>query len=80
MSNKKLLKEIIKQILGAINEEQAILWKYEDQIPQIELDLIMENIRKLYDNFHLLNKENQKIVPSSEVNINIGFTGGTTNA
>jgi len=74
MSNKKLLKEIIKQILDAINEEQAILWKYEDQIPQIELDLIMENIRKLYDNFHLLNKGNQKTVPSSETNINIGFT------
>ena len=74
MSNKKLLKEIIKQILDAINEEQTILWKYKDQIPQIELDLIMENIRKLYDNFHLLNKGNQKTVPSSETNINIGFT------
>lgn len=78
MSNKKLLKEIIKQVLDAINEEQAILWKYEDQIPQIEVDLIMENIRKLYDNFHLLNKENQKAAPSSEVNINIGFTKKTT--
>jgi hypothetical protein len=78
MSNKKLLKEIIKQVLDAINEEQAILWKYEGQIPQIEVDLIMENIRKLYDNFHLLNKENQKAVPSSKTNINIGFTKKST--
>ena len=35
---------------------------------------IMENIRKLYDNFHLLNKENQKTLPSPKANINIGFT------
>jgi len=61
MRNKELLKEVISQILEAICEQEAVIKKYKGHIPQIELDLIMENIRKLYENFQFLNKYNQEI-------------------
>jgi len=66
MRNKELLKEVISQILEAICEQEAVIKKYKGHIPQIELDLIMENIRKLYENFQFLNKYNQEIFAEEE--------------
>lgn len=58
MRNKDLIKEVISQTLGAINEQEAVIQKYDGRIPQIEIDLILENIRRMYENFHLLDKLN----------------------
>ena len=60
MRNKDLIKEVISQTLGAINEQEAVIQKYDGKIPQIEIDLIQENIRRLYENFHLLDKLNEE--------------------
>jgi hypothetical protein len=54
----QIIKEEIVRLLEAIEEQTLIIHAYEKNIPQIELDLIMENIRKLYSRFHELNKIN----------------------
>lgn len=59
MSKKDIIRELIQQTLDAIQEENKIIWEHDDHIPQIELDLIMSNIRKLYENYLLLNRLNQ---------------------
>jgi len=54
--NKTILREEIQWLLEAIAEQFEVINAYEDKIPQIEFDIIMENIRKLYENLHLLNR------------------------
>jgi len=54
--NKTILREEIQWLLEAIAEQFEAINVYEDKIPQIEFDIIMENIRKLYENLHLLNR------------------------
>ena len=54
--NKNILRDEIKWLLEAINEQFEAINAYEDKIPQIEFDIIMENIRKLYQNLHILNR------------------------
>jgi len=71
MRNRNLLKEVISQTLGAINEQEAVIQKYEGRIPQIEIDLIQENIRRLYENFHLLDKINDGEVRNQKSEIRI---------
>lgn len=68
--NKNILREEIQWLLEAIAEQFEAIKAYEDKIPQIEFDIIMENIRKLYESLHMLNRENdplrQNIVPQTE--------------
>jgi len=54
--NKTIIREEIQWLLEAITEQFEAINAYEDKIPQIEFDIIMENIRKLYENLHLLNR------------------------
>ncbi len=56
----KLLKVQIADTLEAIVEQTQIINEYENSIPQIELDIVLENIRKLYNNYFFLNKVNYK--------------------
>ncbi len=55
--NKTILREEIRWLLEAIAEQFEAINAYEDKIPQIEFDIIMENIRKLYENLHMLNRQ-----------------------
>jgi hypothetical protein len=75
MSKKKLVLEVITETLESINEENEIIQKYTSTIPQIELDLILENIRKLYANYRLIDKYNlEESEPRPAVHpISIGF-------
>lgn len=60
--NKDILKDEMYWLLEAINEQFEAIKKYEEKIPQIEFDIIMENVRKLYENLHLLNRLNDSYV------------------
>jgi hypothetical protein len=48
----------IAHLLEAILEETETISQHSGRIPQIELDIVMENIRKLYEAYHGLNKHN----------------------
>jgi hypothetical protein len=52
--NKEILKEEIQWLIEAINEQVEAITSYDGRIPQIEFDIILENVRKFYENLHLL--------------------------
>ncbi|MCX6246075.1 MAG: hypothetical protein NTU98_15380 [Bacteroidetes bacterium] len=54
--NKSIISDEIRWLLEAITEQFEAINAYEGKIPQIEFDIIMENIRKLYDNLYRLNR------------------------
>ena len=79
MRKKELVLEVIKETLESINEENEILQSYKIPIPQIELDMILENLRKLYANYRLLDRYNLEETEAAgtlqplEKTITIGF-------
>lgn len=56
----RILKEEISRIMEALNEQMQLIEEHDKRIPQIEIDLIMENIRELYTAFKDLNKHNNR--------------------
>ncbi|MDZ7742618.1 MAG: hypothetical protein U5Q03_12920 [Bacteroidota bacterium] len=62
--NKRILKKEISNILEALHEQAEIILSHEGRIPQIEMDIAMGNIRKLYEDFYLLDKENRHEEPA----------------
>ena len=56
--NKSILKDEVKWLLEAITEQFDIINAYEGKVPQIEFDIMLENVRKLYENLHMLSRVN----------------------
>jgi len=56
---KNIIKEEIVEMLEVIVEQSEVINGYEKKIPQIEIDIILSNIRDLYSKFKLLEKENK---------------------
>ena len=69
--NKNIIKEQIVQMLNIINEEVETINKYQNKIPQIDLDIILSNIRQLYEKYYELNKINSYETPVLNENIKI---------
>ncbi|HPS46477.1 MAG TPA: hypothetical protein PKZ21_04830 [Bacteroidales bacterium] len=63
---KNNIKHDIIDLLEIIVEQAEIINHYKHEIPQIELDILMENIRELYDNYKKLDKINKPVPQSSE--------------
>ncbi|MDD3875306.1 MAG: hypothetical protein PHT69_01660 [Bacteroidales bacterium] len=59
--NKDILKKEIQLLLETIIEQNTVINDYQDIIPQIELDITQDNIRKLYEAFRALDKINKRI-------------------
>jgi len=55
-----LAKEELALILSDLNEQFEMINAHADKIPQIEMDIFMRNIQKLYEKSISLNKLNQK--------------------
>lgn len=65
MSRKVLISEIgyLTEIIG---EQYVTINGHENRIPRIELDLMMENVRRLYDCLYHLNKINDRAGQADE--------------
>jgi len=59
--DKRIIKGLIDEKLEIIQEQFAIIKEYEGKIPVIEIDLLMSNIRDIYELFVTLQQENQGI-------------------
>ncbi len=64
--NANIIKKEISVIIETVKQQSKTILNYTNKIPQIELDLIMENIRKLYEKLYELNKINYLYNISSE--------------
>jgi len=54
--NKKIIKDELQWLLEAINEQYETLKNFEEKVPRIEFDILMDNLRKFYDNMRLLQR------------------------
>jgi len=61
-----IVKDEILDILESLQEQIPVLIDYTDKIPQIELDIVMSNVRKLYENINEL-KSLDQFVEEEEV-------------
>ena len=59
MNNNNIKKEI-SGLLETISEQAETIKNHQENIPQLYLDIIKENIRKLYENIHNLDILNSK--------------------
>lgn len=59
--NKELIKNELQWLLEAINEQYDAIQRYNDKIPHIEFDILMENVRKFYENMLLLQRLNDPL-------------------
>ena len=57
---KEHIKQDIAHLLETIAEQVEIIYSHENKIPQIELDIILSNIRNLYEQLYALNKLNSR--------------------
>ena len=55
---KNSVKEEIIELLEVILEQSEIISNYNKHIPQIEIDIVLSNIRELYDKYKTLEKLN----------------------
>lgn len=53
-----VIREEIGVLLDTLAEQKEAIMKHKQRIPQIEIDIMMSNIRKLYEFFHELDKLN----------------------
>ena len=57
--SKEIIRKEIDQIMETIAEQWEIIRAYEGKIPLIEMDIFMNNIRKLYEDLYLIDKLNK---------------------
>ena len=65
----KIIKEEIDRIFEALSEQLDMIQNHSGKIPQIEIDLVMGNIRDLYESLHQLNLENNRSLQSNPIPI-----------
>jgi len=57
---KNIIKEEIIELLEVLIEQSEVISGYNGQIPQIEVDIVLSNIRELYDKYKTLEKINKQ--------------------
>lgn len=57
--NREIIRDELGWLLEAIQEQYQALREHEGAIPQIEFDLLMENVRKFYQDLSLLRRLNE---------------------
>ena len=72
MDRKIILNEIVS-LQETIAEQTETIINYNDSIPQIEIDIILSNIRSLYEKFYEINKTNKPgiIIEKNEKQIQV---------
>lgn len=54
-----IIKSEIDELFETMREQWDIIKAYEDKIPYIELDILMQNVRKFYEDIYLIEKMNK---------------------
>jgi len=67
----KSIFEDMDSVLNELNEQFEAIKKHEARIPQIEIDILMSSIRKLYENMSYINKKTQQSISEKPETINI---------
>ena len=65
--DKNLLKQQLKTDLDLINEQAGTILGYTERIPQIELDLLRNNVIEFYEKLLILGKQNSHTLIREEI-------------
>ncbi|MDO9510698.1 MAG: hypothetical protein Q7J34_02975 [Bacteroidales bacterium] len=65
MDNRKQLLDEISSLIDIIHEQTEVITGYNNRIPQIEIDIILENLRRAYDRLSKLSRINAERQTSS---------------
>jgi len=60
--NSEIIHTQLQELLEAIQEQYEAINKTEGRVPQIEFDILLENLRKVYDQVHLLQRMNDSSI------------------
>lgn len=63
---KNIIKEEIIELLEIIIEQSEVICQYKGRIPQIEIDIVLSNIRELYEKYKDLKQLNKPKVTQTE--------------
>ena len=63
----QILIEQSRHLTDMIREQTETVLGYENRIPQIELDILLENVRNLYEALKELEKRNAHLEPPTDV-------------
>jgi len=63
---KNLVKSKIVHLLEMTTEQAETILSHEQYIPQIELDILMSNVRELYEKLYVLNKINKTLLAETD--------------
>lgn len=66
-----IIRNEIKELVEIIHEQTNTILSYPERIPQIEIDIVRENLRKLYDLMRQIDKLNVSTIPETNVTVNI---------
>jgi hypothetical protein len=73
-----IIKDEIKWLLEAINEQYEAIHRHGGKIPQIEFDILMDNVRKFYEKMHILQRLNEPVLfPEHRTNPHEAMQGST---
>lgn len=64
--NKNIIRDELQYLLEAINEQFDIIKEVEGKIPRIEFDILMDNIRKFYEDMRLLQRMEEPPTPTEK--------------
>lgn len=64
-----IIRNQIKELVEIIQEQTSTILTYSEKIPQIEIDIILGNLRKLYDSYNQLDKINAGTSSISSLNV-----------
>lgn len=66
---KEIIKQEIAHLLETITEQAETIYQHDQKIPQIELDIMLSNVRSLYEQLLALNKIGQATAPKETTTI-----------
>ena len=66
-----IVRNEIKELVEIIHEQTNTILSYPERIPQIEIDIVRENLRKLYDLMRQVDKLNFTSIQEPNVTVNI---------
>lgn len=62
-----IVRNEIKELVDIIHEQTNTILSYTDRIPQIEIDIVRENLRKLYELMRQVDKVNSNIPKEEQI-------------
>ncbi|HQU99775.1 MAG: hypothetical protein JNK61_08900 [Bacteroidia bacterium] len=66
--SKEIIKDELVHLLDTIVEQTQTVCNYQNKVPQIEIDILMMNVRSFYEQLVYMQKQSNQALPAAKVN------------